>query len=77
MRDAEIWLQQIPALLDNREMVEVKHSLIVRRQKLREQMKQNEEARQNSFVCVKGILTEHPELKEQAREVLVSYHIAV
>ena len=71
MRDAEIWLQQIPALLDNREMVEVKHSLNVRRQKLREQMKQNEEARQNSFVCVKGILTEHPELKEQAREVLV------
>lgn len=77
VRDAEIWLQQIPALLDNREMVEVKHSLNVRRQKLREQMKQNEEARQNSFVCVKGILTEHPELKEQAREVLVSYHIAV
>ncbi|MBO5237782.1 MAG: hypothetical protein J6B50_03285 [Lachnospiraceae bacterium] len=75
--DAEIWLQQILALVDKREMVEVKHSLNVRRQKLRERMKQNEEARQNSLVCVKGILTEHPELKEQAREVLTSYHIAV
>lgn len=75
--DSEIWLQQLAALVDKREMVEVKHSLNVRRQKLRDRMKRNEELRQNSFVCVKGILTEHPEMKEQAREVLVSYHIAV
>lgn len=75
--DCMIWLQQVIALVDKREMVEVKHSLNVRRKRLREQMKQNEEARQNSFVCVKGILTEHPELKDQAREVLTSYHIAV
>lgn len=77
VRDVDIWLQQILALVDKREMVEVKHALNVRRQKLREQMKQNEETRQNSLVCVKGILTEHPELKEQAKEVLTSYHIAV
>lgn len=75
--DADVWLKQILALVDPREMVEVKHSLNVRRQKLRERMKQNEETRQNSLVCVKGILTEHPELKEQAKEVLTSYHIAV
>ncbi len=75
--DCMIWLQQVIALVDKREMVEVKHSLNVRRKRLRNQMKQNEEARQNSFVCVKGILTEHPELKEQAREALTSYHIAV
>jgi hypothetical protein len=73
--DCFIWLQQVIALVDKREMVEVKHSLNVRRQRLREQMKNNEEARQNSLVCVKGILTEYPELKEQAREVLTAYHI--
>lgn len=77
LRDVEIWLQQIVALVDKREMVEVKHSLNVRRQKLRDRMKVNEETRQNSLVCVKGILTEHPELKEQAKEVLTSYHIVV
>ena len=77
LMDPDIWIQQVVALIDKREMVEVKHSLNVRRQKLREHMKQNEEQRQNSLVCVKGILTEHPELKEQAREVLTSYHIAV
>lgn len=75
--DPEIWLKQVVALIDKREMVEVKHSLNVRRQKLRERMKQNEENRQNSIVCVKSILTENPELKEQAKEVLTSYHIAV
>lgn len=77
LADPEIWLQQVPALVDQREMVEVKHSLNVRRQKLRERMKKNEDNKQNSLVCVKGILTEHPELKDQAREVLTSYHIAV
>ena len=77
VRDAEIWLKQLMALVDKREMVEVKHSLNVRRQKLREGMKNNEDQRQNSFTCVKGILTEYPELKEQAKEVLTSYHIAV
>lgn len=77
VRDTQIWLKQLDALLDKREMVEVKHSLNVRRQKLREGMQSNEDARQNSFTCVKGILTEYPELKEQVKEVLVSYHIAV
>lgn len=77
VRDTQIWLKQLDALLDKREMVEVKHSLNVRRQKLREGMQKNEDTRQNSFTCVKGILTEYPELKEQAKEVLVSYHIAV
>lgn len=77
LADPEIWLKQVAALVDKREMVEVKHSLNVRRQRLRDQMKQNEENRQNSIVCVKSILTENPELKDQAREVLTSYHIAV
>ena len=77
VNDCIVWLQQVVAFVDKREMVEVKHSLNVRRQRLREQMQQNEETRQNSLVCVKAILTEHPELKGQAREVLTAYHIAV
>lgn len=77
LADPEIWLQQVPALVDQREMVEVKHALNIRRQKLRDRMKKNEDQKQNSLLCVKGILTGHPELKEQAREVLTSYHIAV
>lgn len=36
--DSRIWVHQTDALLDKKEMVEVKHSLLVRRQKLRTRM---------------------------------------
>ena len=36
------WIDQIPALLDKREMVELRHGLILRRQALREQIDYNE-----------------------------------
>ncbi|MBQ9234754.1 MAG: hypothetical protein IJ167_12085 [Lachnospiraceae bacterium] len=35
VQDAEVWTRQINALIDRREMVEITHSLNVRRQKLR------------------------------------------
>ena len=41
VKDPDIWTKQFLALIDNREMVEVKHSLNVRRQKLREQIAYN------------------------------------
>ena len=40
--DTELWLSQMQALIDPREMVEVKHTLNTRRQKLREQMQVKE-----------------------------------
>lgn len=36
--DTRIWLNYVDAIIDKREMVEIKHDLIVRRQKLRERM---------------------------------------
>lgn len=40
--DAQIWQSEIRALVDRREMVEVRHRLNVRRQKIRTQLEQNE-----------------------------------
>ena len=39
--DAQVWLNQSSALVDKNEMVEVKHNLIVRRQKLRSRIEYN------------------------------------
>ena len=39
--DAGVWVNQSSALVDKKEMVEVKHNLIVRRQKLRSQIEYN------------------------------------
>lgn len=41
INDAEVWTYQPEALLDKKEMVEVRHRLNVRRQKLRERMDYN------------------------------------
>lgn len=39
--DANVWIHQSAALLDNKEMVEVKHNLVARRQKLRARIEYN------------------------------------
>lgn len=43
VKDAEIWLYQAEALLDDKEMVEVRHHLNMRRQKIRERLEFNNE----------------------------------
>lgn len=41
LHDPDIWIHQTEALLDRKEMVEIRHNLVERRQKLRTQMEYN------------------------------------
>ena len=75
VRDVDVWQKQPQALLDNREMVEIKHSLNVRRQKLREQLAYNEKVRKNGFAQIKSILKSRPDLASNVKEILSAYHI--
>lgn len=75
VKDPDIWVKQSAALMDNREMVEVKHSLNVRRQKLREQIAYNEELRLSGLKDIKEMLKANPELRDQVRRELEMYHI--
>lgn len=77
VKDSAVWCKQTMALIDKREMVEVKHNLNVRRQKLREQMTYNETVRRNSFDSIRAILSKKPQLKEHVKTVLTSYHIEI
>lgn len=77
IKDPDIWTKQSAALVDSREMVEVKHSLNVRRQKLREQIAYNEELRLNGLKAVKELLKTNPELRAQVKRELEVYHISV
>lgn len=43
VKDPAIWLHQTAALLDSKEMVEIRHGLIIRRQSLRKRMDYNRE----------------------------------
>mgnify|MGYP001233824727 FL=1 len=75
VNDAEIWIYQPSAILDSREMVEIRHRLNVRRQKLRERIdtyqKQKEEAAKNIISMIKAC----PERKDDAIRILDEYKI--
>lgn len=77
VKDPDIWTKQSLALIDSREMVEVKHSLNVRRQKLREQIAYNEELRLSGLKDIREMLKVNPELREQVRRELEIYHINI
>lgn len=77
VKDPDIWPKQSLALVDNREMVEVKHSLNVRRQKLREQIAYNEDLRLTGLKNIREMLKENPELRSQVKRELEVYHINV
>lgn len=70
IKDTEVWTYQAAAFLDNREMVEVRHKLNVRRHKLREQIAYNDnQIKQASYVIWK-ILKSKPKYKTMIDEML-------
>ena len=77
VKDPDIWTKQSLALIDSREMVEVKHSLNVRRQKLREQIAYNEELRLSGLKDIREMLKANPELREQVKRELEIYHVNI
>lgn len=75
VKDPDIWTKQSLALIDGREMVEVKHSLNQRRQKLREQIQYNEQLRLEGVSSIQEILKENPKLRDTVRREMELYHI--
>ena len=70
LHDPLIWLHQADALLDPREMVEVRHALITRRQKLRKQIDFNTANAENAQKQVKDMVADYPQYaKETLRRV--------
>lgn len=70
LHDPLIWLHQVEALLDPREMVEVRHALITRRQKLRKQIDFNTANAENAQKQVKDMVADYPQYaKETLRRV--------
>lgn len=66
VKDCDIWLGQVQALVEPKEMVEVRHDLNVRRQKLREQLDYNT-----------GVMEECLEEMEKIRDMKPEYAVEV
>lgn len=73
--DAGIWVLQPQALIDKNEMVEVRHSLNVRRQKLREHIDYNMKQKENNENVIIRFVKEHPEYINEVKPLLERYRL--
>lgn len=69
----EVWINQSDAIYDNREMVEIRHRLIARRQKLRKQLEYNEQIAIEASDEVKDIMKSYPASAESLLEIVQKY----
>ncbi len=70
--DAKIWTYQVQALLDKKEMVEVNHELLVRRQKLRTSMEAQMEHIKKAKAEIEKLVKEYPGHEDEVQEILDS-----
>ncbi|MBQ7942446.1 MAG: hypothetical protein IJ326_00110 [Lachnospiraceae bacterium] len=77
IQDPNIWLHQAVALYDNKEMVEIRHGLIIRRQKLRKQMEYNAKMAQDAQDEVKDVVQTFPEYAKKILELVSEYERAL
>jgi hypothetical protein len=71
--DPLVWTHQAAAILDNKEMVEVRHGLILRRQNLRKQMEYNAENAKAGQDEIKELVTAYPQYAKEVLEAVSAY----
>ena len=60
-------------IMDPKEMVETRHGLIMRRQKLRKQMEYNQDLASEASEAVKHVIEEHPKYRDKILELINLY----
>lgn len=70
LHDPEVWIYQPEALLNKKEMVEIRHNLIERRQKLRVQMEYNKRLAKEAQQEIKNTAEAYPQYRAQILELV-------
>lgn len=73
LHDPDIWLHQAAALVDPKEMVEIRHSLVDRRQKLRVQMEYNKRLVTEAQKEIKQTIEDYPQYREEILDMAARY----
>lgn len=73
-KDPDIWIHQTKALYDKKEAVEVRHALIGRRQKLREQMEYNQKIAKDEQSKILELGKRHPEYSKEIANMVSKYN---
>lgn len=77
IEDPDIWIHQPVAIIDKKEMVEIRHRLNVRRQKLRDRIDYNNKVKLESVEKMQVVLEQKPELCEEIVTMLQKYEINI
>ena len=77
VEDSDVWTKQTSALCDRREMVEIKHSLNVRRKKLRDNMLTCDKIKSNAITALKAAIDDNPVMEQFIKKQLAPYGIRV
>ena len=70
--DAKVWVDQPIALVNAGEMSELKHNLLVRRQKLRARIQYNSDVVEKERAQIDRLMALHPEYEEEIQEIVRS-----
>ena len=73
LHDPDIWIHQTAALLEPKEMVEIRHGLVDRRQKLRTQMDYNKRLATEAQKEIKGVIENYPQYKDEILQMVERY----
>ena len=74
IQDPAIWLHQTEAILDSKEMVEIRHNLIIRRQSLRRRMDYNREVvAGTSQKDIKALVEKYPKYAKEIMKTVEEY----
>ena len=77
LEDPFVWPKQTNAIIDRREMVEIKHSLNVRRQKLRERLETCEKIRKNASIALRAAVVASPGMDGYINDLLSPYNLSI
>ncbi|WP_207649486.1 hypothetical protein [Anaeromicropila populeti] len=77
LQDCEIWIYQAAAIIDSKEMVEIRHKLNVKRQKLRDRIDFNFKVKKEQVDAIIEIMNKNPEYKEEISQLLKTYEVVL
>lgn len=71
--DTDIWLSRCVAIVDPKEMVEIRHELNQRRQMLRERIENNEQLKENIIKQLGYAINESPQIRDELIQIVKDF----
>ena len=71
--DSDIWASQALAIIDEREMVEIRHVFNQGRQRLRERIEYNETVKAGTVKQIDELITKYPDMQNELLDIVKEY----